>query len=384
MLDIKSCIIRKALLLFIMVTSYFGLSGFAMAVITCNEPSSHTLTTDTVVLSGSYYVGEDLPVGSVIYRTSIQSNGAVAAIECDAAFSVPKYHGVETEPSGPSFPSPSSEYIGNIYPTNVPGIGVALWTAGKTFTKDSPLYVGDQSMGSAGSSSSYMLFDISLIKTGPVATGSSVNGSSISTVNLFFGSKPDYVGLPITGYRVNFSGSINFITQTCLVSDYDVNMGTYDSQRDFSGVGSTTPWIDASIPLSNCPNFTGFHDNAHQQSVIGSGTPAGTSVKDNMFEVTLAPLTSADGATGVIDVDTSSGSPATGVGIQLGYSETIGANPATPANVWKPGRTWNITAPNSPGSSLLRIPLSARYYQKDMNVTPGTANGKVMFTISYK
>lgn len=355
-----------------------------MAVISCSPSATQPPQNNTVSLSGSFYAGNDLPVGSVIYRTTVNS-ASVTGIHCDSAFSVPRFYSVSTEPSGQSFSFSNSPYNGEIYPTNVPGIGVALWFSSNTFTKNSPLQRNDYALGNAGSYGIKSSFDISLIKTGPVDSGSVVNGISIPTVIMYAGVKEGYSGLPITTWAVSFSGSISFITQTCQTPDVNVSMGSYEVSEYFRKVGSTTPWIDSSINLENCPTFTGYYDHNNRQTVTGSDTPAGSLMASNILKVSLQPLSNfIDNGNGVFAVSSASGGrEATGIGLQLGYTPDINASPTAPTTIWKNGDTWKITPPNN-GTANFRIPLAARYYQTNQVVTPGPADGKVIFTINYQ
>lgn len=359
----------------------------ALAVVTCQaSDGSGTLSspeTSNVAVAGSFYAGNDMPVGSVLYRTTVRTAGA-PGIVCDDAFTVPRYYSVSIEPAGPSFSQPGSPFSGDIYPTNVPGIGIALWYSGTTFTRTAPLTRTPYTRESAGGYGITGVFDISLIKTGPVDSGATVNASSFPTAIMYAGDAVGYAGLPITTWTVNFSGSISFITQTCQTPDVNVSMGSYEVREYFRGVGSTTPWVDASIQLQNCPTFTGYHGLQNPQSVTGSGTPSGGSVTANLLQVSLQPLSSMlDAGNGVFGVNASSGeTPATGVGLQLGYTPDISASPLTPTTVWKSGDTWSVIPPNT-GVSGFRIPLAARYYQTESVVTPGPADGKVIFTINY-
>ncbi|MFP2826040.1 fimbrial protein [Citrobacter braakii] len=359
----------------------------ALAAIECTVAKQFPAETSSVVLNGSFYAGNDLPIGSVLYRTTVKTTGTPGII-CGAAFTVPRYLTAATEPSGSSFSISGSPYTGEIYPTNVSGIGVALWYSGKTFTKNAPLertsqpYTTDQAGVAFGTSG---IFDISLIKTGPVATGSSVNGISIPTVRMYAGEAAGYAGLPITTWTVNFSGNIYFTTQTCQTPDLNITMGSYEVSHYFKGVGSTTPWIDSSIRLENCPIFSGYHGANKPQTISGSGTPTGTAITNNVLNVSLQSLTDfISDSNGVFAVNASNGgSPATGIGLQLGYTPDINASPTTPTTIWKNGDTWSVTPPDN-GTTNFHIPLAARYYQTSQVVTPGPADGKVIFTINYQ
>ncbi|MGL6627388.1 fimbrial protein [Aeromonas jandaei] len=156
-------------------------------------------------------------------------------------------------------------------------------------------------------------------------------------------------------------------------------MGKHDSHRDFSGIGSTTGWVDASISF-DCSNYANSPDGA--RSIDDPRDPSGGRQRSSYkIIITLDPATSVGGE-GVIDVNSGSGS-AKGVGLQLGFSDTLNANPLHPGHVWKKGVKLYFDSPSTTFSSL-KIPLAARYYQKGSDITPGAANGKVMFTITYQ
>lgn len=360
-----------------MLSCLLFVSHGVMAV-TCFSPNASTYN---VSLGGTFYAGEDLPIGTTLYRTTvINQNSFDGGIECDGSFSLDQYLGVANEPSGPAFSLSGTGLVGKVYPTNVAGVGVALWWNNKTVTLNDPVYVRTVTDPVLGHG---FVADMSLIKTGPITTGLNVNGSSIPTFIFYVPSTPGYAGLPVSMIEVHFSGSVNFVTSTCKTPDVNVSMGSYEISKYFKGIGSVTPWVDASIKLQGCPRFNGY---GYQQQVTGSGTPSGTSHQENLFTVELNPNTPIlDSVNGIFSVDASitGGSAATGVGVQLGFSADVNANPTTPANIWKPGNTWGVVAP-SDGRSNIDIPISARYYQVANNVTPGAADGKVMFTISYK
>ena len=364
-----------------------SVSNIVLAATECIAAKQFPAETSSVSLNGSFYAGNDLPIGSVIYRTTVKTTGTPGII-CGAPFKVPRYLTTVTEPSGNSFSINGAPYVGEIYPTNVSGIGVALWYSGTTFTKNAPLertsqpYTSDQAGIAYGVSG---VFDISLIKTGPVTSGSIVNGISIPTVRMYAGEAAGYTGLPITTWTVNFSGSIYFTTQTCQTPDLNITMGSYEVSQYFKGVGSTTPWIDSSIRLENCPTFTGYHSHNTPQSITGSGSPTGTAMTNNVLKVSLQPLTDfiSDG-NGVFAVKASNGgSPASGIGLQLGYTPDVSASPTTPTTIWKSGDIWSVSAPGD-GAANFRIPLAVRYYQTDSIVTPGPADGSVVFNIDYQ
>lgn len=363
-------------------------SSAAKATVNCTNSNIYPALNMTVTVNVSSYAGNELPVGSTIYHDQVNSSG-FTGISCDAAFAVRSNFTVINAPSGPAVPFSSQAYsAGPIFPTNVSGVGVMVWYAGIPFSDVTPYPYTTYTLGGPGDAGVKSVFDISLIKTGPIASGSIVNASSFPTVAIVVPAASGYSGLPLTTMTVNFVGSVNFVASTCTTPDLNVNMGTYEVSDNFKQVGSVTPWIDASITLQNCPTFSGrYADGGTSQISTGTSTATGTTKTASILTVTLTPNTPViDATNGVIGVDAqrSSGAPATGIGLQLGYTPTnYAASPTTPASIWTSGASWNIQPP-SDGRNSFKIPLAARYYQTASRVTAGPANTAVTFNIDYK
>ena len=332
--------------------------------------------------------GPDLPVGTVLYRGDVGWQAATDAvwIGCDAPATILQDLYVDSAPH-PLSAWGGYPFGGTTYETGVPGIGIAIWfsnqnTGATTSTPDLQATVSITPPQEKGFPTP---IKFSLIKIGNIQPGT-VYGSDLPSV-IMKAESNGVSGLPLTLLKGNFTGAINVISQTCQTPDVTVPMGTYEITKYFRGVGSTTPWMDASIQLQNCPQFYGYHSDSSlvdYNPVSGSGTVNLTTA--NLLKVSLQPATDiADQANGVLKVnaDGSSGSPATGVGIQLGYTpDNINASPTAPTTIWKEGDTWSVTPPND-GTANFRIPLAARYYQYDKAVTPGPANAQVTFVIDY-
>jgi type 1 fimbria pilin len=370
---------------FILMLSLFGFSHGAHAVVNCGFSSTYPPNSLTATVNVSAYVGNELPVGSTIYRATLIPLGKYFGVTCNGSYSLPVQLSVTNKPSGPSFPFSGTNYgSGPVFPTNVSGVGFAIWSAGQLSSDTNPITL--VTMNNNAVSANY---DFSLIKTGPIASGSVVNASSFPTVVVMVPATAGYTGLPLILQTVNITGSINFTTSTCTTPDVNVNMGTYDIPTNFHQVGSVTPWVDASITLQDCPMFSGrFGDQGTAQAVPGGGgIAAGTARKPSLLTVSLTPMSSiVDTANGVIAVDSGQGPDlvARGVGLQLGYTPTdMNASATAPTTIWKPGISWDMQPAND-GRNSFKIPLAARYYQTNSHVTAGPANTKVVFNIDYK
>jgi len=169
-----------------------------------------------------------------------------------------------------------------------------------------------------------------------------------------------------------FAGLITYIAPTCIAEDKEIFLGDH-SVGAFTG-SSATEWVDASIVMrcdqsfANAYNDVQAYDNTHTNV-------ATTTRPDNYYSVSLSPVYGfIDSDRGIIDLDGGSGVSATGVGIQLSRTQAEIS--------W--GGVYQWTDLNTPASNSINIPLFARYIQTESTVTPGSANSKVVYTVTYK
>ena len=115
----------------LVMTSLCGLLGFsqsAFAVVTCKASTVYPKQTIVpgIAVSASY-AGNDLPVGGIIQRQGITYSTPIG-IYCNAAFKVPVAARITNSPSGAPVTMTTDRGTGPVYPTNVPGVGVAIYT----------------------------------------------------------------------------------------------------------------------------------------------------------------------------------------------------------------------------------------------------------------
>lgn len=381
----------KSIYLTLFLTLLFGMSHLTQASCTVQNmkmiPFQFNVT-DT-------YSGNERPVGSTLYRATYSpdsfENGAT--VTCDQDTTLYAYLTPMTEPSGSPVIMSTDFGIGPVYPTNVRGIGVLYFYhdgAARFITKNNPTrpWVYNISANKPHNvTSSVGNFDIAVVKTGPIEPSSFLPISQnfphlamvLSTNKTYDSSAMKIVDFPQ-------SGSIKITATTCETSDLTIDMGHHDI-NEFVGKGFTTAWKDASIILKNCPTFSGYYANHYTGQVFpskgGVANEPSAGRNPNIMTVSLSVLEplidSANQVSGLESIDNA----ATGVGVQLGYSTNIDANPITPQHIWQYGKSWDITPP-SDGRHSFKIPLAVRYYQIDNTVTPGKANTKIMFNIDYK
>lgn len=348
------------------------------------SPFFHDNLTIPVIGSGMSTVGEDVPVGQVLYTTTFLRSVREISRDCqvepnDDVATLPKvnlYSMVEaiSMPSG----APVTQNDKSVFPTNVPGVGVSfdlnvLPINGSKF----PAYW--ESNTQPGPFDEVVrpltIVKLNLIKTGPISPGThQILGSSFPTFQIIVGSKYPYV-FEQPFVTLSFSGATTMYTKTCQLatSVIDVNLGAHQ-RSDFTGVGKATPWQLFDIILKDCPAFVGYGNYIHDessQSTFGMNTANQVGITFNSVHggVSNNPL--------LAHIESGSDS-AQGIGIEV--SER---NSGTSLNL---DGTASFALQNLPvvdGSDYV-IPLRARYVQYEDSVNAGKANGAVVFTITYQ
>lgn len=378
------------------------ISTSSWAVVNCSFAAGATQTEAVPLSPPVISAGADIPVGTVLYQgTWVMRN---TLMSCQWAQSdVGKSFWYSSSTLITTAPLPLSDlmtgpFAGAVYQTNIPGIGVVISRArdGNPVISNRPATTTDvetlirqvsTELGGGydiGGSTRY----VSLIKTGPITPGnytlSGANLPGIQTwiepaVNSHPGSAA-ITGLPFTFYTISFQGSLTVSAQTCITPNVSVALGSYDKNTFFRGISSTTPWIDASINLTNCPIFHGFYNSTNTTLLMDYKTGMGSTSTslNNSIGVRLTPATNViDAVNGIMGIDSSVSGAASGVGIQIGWGSS-GQTPM-PFNF---AAEQTVTLPKD-GSSTIRVPLAARYIQTEASTTPGKANGKVVFLINY-
>lgn len=246
--------------------------------------------------------------------------------------------------SPPTNPVSGITYNGaTVYKTNLGGVGLAMW--GETYTSG-PLSLLSATT-TAGTYSGTLNY--ALIKTAATV--------SPGTVSISWSTTRGLQCLNTSGVTVKSPSSVvnfdfTYVTITvpaCYLSSTSINVPLGDVKRTtFTGVGSTSPAQNFTVPLV-CSRAT-------------------------KVSMTLSPGASGayNASTGIINLDTpTSGKSATGVGIQLLYS-----NAAKALNT-----AFSVGSVTAAGN--FNVPLSARYYQTATSVTAGQANGTATFTMTY-
>ena len=363
----------------------------SLADINCQ--STGELSLNLALNATQNFIGEDLPIGAEIYRAHMAKSAQVM-VTCDAeVYSLTHYLTISNEPLGPPTTMSTPYGVGPVYPTNLPSVGVIIWATSidsTTLILDSTqkaIAVYDQD-----TIRRRLTLNVSFIKLGSIPSGSIIDANLLPNVSWRIPSTPGYTGLPIRMAVTTFNGLIQLPSQTCTPLDSSVEMGTYNANEEFKAVGSYSKWVDASITLQDCPTFYGYYGNGGRHDIVSdetggeiistTGHTEGGTKASNLFSVSILPYGNTVNTEGIISLDDIPNS-ATGIGLQIGYSDDLSASPLTPEHLWMWEDKWNITAP-SDGRSTIKIPLAARYYQTEKDVTAGIASAKIMYTISYE
>ncbi|MDU7134947.1 fimbrial protein [Phytobacter diazotrophicus] len=345
---------------------------------TASLPQSQTIKT-TIPLSGlnRLSVPPGTPVGQIIYRqtTTISQGGNATGVSIRCTSPGAVQHGYEYA----NHPWPVSGYSNTVYQTNLAGIGVR-YTHNTiplpTYTSESSCYpMATPGCGFKGLAT-YVY--IELIKTAePLAIGV-LRGSELPVLRRSYGQ----AGSMVSVYEYSLGGELIINAPTCDIhptsGSMTVLMGEHLVSK-FTGVGSGTSWINAGITL-NCPETfygnSGADGTTTTAAIYTGSSTVDQSLRSNIWQLDLTPVDGVIDATSGIIAIADAQIKAEGIGIQL--SRTSNVNGKINLNARIVG-----TIPST-GVSQITIPLFARYIQTESNVKSGKANGKLIYTISYK
>lgn len=373
---------NKIVLLLLGVLS--GLMSLPALANTCTyRPGLGPMTPTIPLLTSNISVGADVPNGTVIHRQRVNFSNR-PWIDCTTdggpTFNIDQYLTLTNAPA--LVPGWSGVYAGALYQTSVPGIGVAItnndgngvgtaisttpflkWTAIVPINLLYGFYYGNSLI-------------VHFVKTGPISAGM-ITGAQLPTVLLNTQPSALVPGLPDTPFRVNFSGAISVLVNSCQTPDVLVPMGKYEVSKYFTGKGSATPWVSVPIQLLNCPPFQGAYSISGSPPIYDTnGTVTAGTLVNNVVALSMVPTYGIiDSLNGIMKLDNDP-NVATGVGIQIAQGSATNPTPFSFAG--------NINLqPLTSSVSNINIPFQARYIQTEDTITAGPANSKAVFTVNY-
>ncbi len=348
------------------------LPAFAFGQVSCSTYGG----SQQLALPATVTVARDLPNGSLLtnwtttpqstnwWTCSVQGVGNLAGLVVG---------------TGSTTSSPQTAYTvtynGNqvgVYPTNVPGIGIALagWLYASGFASQCGWYAGGfqgftPSTNRTGLECQYTTGSgtmtvntgaqvaVALVKIGDITPGT-VSGTVMQAY-----AEANQVPAPQYGTVTFTITPVTVTVLTCMTPDITVPMGTHiASEIPTVGSLSANP-ASFALQFNNCPGGTAV-----------SGTSSG---QVHSVQYRIDPTSGL--VPGVSNVAALSGSPAaTGVGIQL-FTST-GA--VFPLGTWQ-----TLAGYNSGVQASYSVPMSARYY-RTATITAGPANSSMVMTVQYQ
>ena len=329
---------------------------------------------DTRLTIGGYVtVGEDLPIGSVIYSQRIQTNGSGASLLCRAGV----YDLVNTVISAPHGQSSYRDAtFPTVFNTNISGVGVALWQGTPDGNSGSHLQLpgrltaffspsSESVFNFTGQDDAAVSFNIAMIKIAANIGSGTISSSDLPRFKTSF----DGNGESFVYQQARIVGNLTAIPATCNVgNNYYLPLGEHYPD-EFNGIGSTAGSAETQIVLSGCPAFYG-------------STSYGV-FKPNVISLKLTPRNGfIDAERGISKLNTTAGDAASGIGVQLSFRQENGNYQWAKFNQ-------NINLANyitflEDRGSDYSLGVKATYIQTSTPIRAGRADAQIEFMITYQ
>ncbi|MPV69572.1 fimbrial protein [Burkholderia sp. BE17] len=328
----KSSVSAKAVAILVLTGAIPSIAN----AVSCSTP--HTLNMEG---PSSISLDPSVPIGAVLWKGTVLAGSSIIGNCPSGEFTwVSSYKG-------------TNEYLGkNIYATGVQGVGMKIRWAPRA--EPSGFWPASNYQTTTLNPSSAAKLEVQLVKTGSVGAGQLIG---------IFGEN-NGTGGQISGLVWNFRWSAPIIlvpkTPTCTVATPSIAVPLGAMPKTiFKGVGSTSNARPFDIKLTCSGGDPGYLTAVYV--TLTDNTRKGN-------ETTTLSLIPESTATGVgIQVLRNNGTAL----VAYGPDSNVLGN----TNQWLAGST---------GNGSFNIPLSARYVQSAPTVTPGKADGRATFTMSYQ
>lgn len=358
-------------------------AALLLSLVTCNAFSACKFETGGIYGSlqdvtmplriSTISVPPDTPVGNVIYQqdTNVATAG-IMTVNCVTAGVNKVFYDFDSSVT-------PVDGFSNVYATGFPGIGVRYSVKNTNFPA-SVLASTVAPINNAIITSfqpAKLDVTISLIKTADTIAAGSMQLNNLPH-GMYSAGRSDSDKAPY--YKFSFSGALQVTVPTCNIAPASatmtVEMGAHP-KSEFTGQGSGTEWKNASISLINCPQFFGNSITSVGTYTGGNSFSNTAALTANGLSVKLSPTDGINNSDASIMKIASSSDAATGIGIQLSSSES---------ETGKLNINNKITRSLPMGGVIgsLDIPLYARFIQTASSVSPGTAIGNLVYTITYQ
>lgn len=346
---------------------------------------------NVISIGATITAGRDLPNGSILY-INVSNTNTIPNLLCVPGNYNLVLHATDGTPGSVNGKYPS------VYPTSIPGIGVAVWQGKNigpdiygdisqaSFSTELPNYInvpGTDSQPvnfSLANSDLAQGINIAFIKTGDIAAGSwSITSGSINSLsfNSYIGGTLNSVGgsgdVNAFNYRTSIvNGTLNIISGTCNIADnsYYFDLGVHYSD-EFVGnnpVGGKSNLVT----LKDCPGFNG------RISTESTLAPSNITIQFNSGNVF-------DSANGIVNIDNTSDA-ASGVGVQLSLARANASDtdydPVTFDNDISLNNYLNLT-PLTADNGTYQFNIKAAYVKTTGSIKAGKANSHITFIIKY-
>ncbi|BDO14911.1 hypothetical protein KAM644c_39770 [Klebsiella quasipneumoniae subsp. quasipneumoniae] len=363
------------------------------ANVTCRIPDSRPAQFNEYTFNGFISAGHELPVGTMLYSAKVSTDYVLECTSPDnsavgTAFDIPNSYEFISIPTR-LVPGILDVDGNNVYETNVPGIGVSVTTVfGPPGVGIGSFPMEVKYLDKWVSNKNYTVYYIRLIKTGPVSPGV-VNAINFPQVQRVFDTPTapadvNFSGFPIRHSSTKFNGTIQIVESTCKpeITDMVVDLGSHevkDFKRENGYFG--TPWKDAILRLKDC-QLRGYYGS---QSFFGPSAevPGEISQPDphfrNKIGLSVTAMSSLIAGYNYTMALTPSPNNATGVGIQVRLYDKNGFLSGIPLD----GKEIISVPPPPIDTQSIEYHFIARYVAISDVITPGKANGAVVYTLNY-
>jgi len=325
---------------FALIVTCAALCAFSInALAGCTE--TPTFVAKVLNSPASVTLNPYVPIGTVLSTATFTGNSGNFTISCTTAFTQLTYQGVGTPTA-------------NIYPTNIPGLGVRLSNASGTLG-NWPVTETIASTTSFTATASVPT-NFSLIKTGPITTNGIL---PINVGNFVLPQEGNFVGFQInlaTPMAINFTKPACSVTSPTVIA---VSLGAFSIARFASGnPGITTSPVPFNIQVTCADGPNGSNTQMSVTLTDASGTSVGNTTKI---------------------LSLSSTSTAKGIGIQITYNGTVrGFGPDSNIN-----NNTNQFLLATGSNGVFNYPFYA-YMISTGPVTAGSVISTATFTMNYQ
>lgn len=230
-------------------------------------------------IGNSFSIGNSVQNGMNILSQSSRPAIPIQTVECTAEGDYQITREYENL-SGLISSGYSGPYGGDVYKTNVKGIGFYMYGAGK------PIGNGNFDTkcirtSKCNTSLSEMYLGVNLVKISEILPDTLFDGSGLPCV-VFKVGQP---GSMVTVLKACFSGGVKISKTTCDTPSFKVDLGKY-SVDEFNKTSANSKWVDSKIKLTNCPPVYGLFASGIVESNGGVNV---SKAENNYFVLAINP-----------------------------------------------------------------------------------------------